>query len=275
MRSVLGFMRLPFLKAFLRSLCKSKMKITLLLTCVCLSMATAFGTATGQEYGLAAGATIIETQPVTPNRALILWMVRPTKHPRGMPADPYTCPEQTRGSYYTGATRVSLVDPQSRRVINTVKISPEPGEGADEFDLPYNIRSDYYYHVEGVLKETEGKPTIMWLKDYNGDGKAWEFALFDAQACMGLATSLIGYSERRDKVIQYRTHLVVNDSKGKRSATTESWTDYLFSEKPERPGSWKYEIDYRGRGGSLDKYEIHYDKQAERFEGKLVETGGE
>ena len=41
------------------------------------------------------------------------------------------------------------------------------------------------------------------------------------------------------------------------------------------PGSWKYEIDYRGRGGSLDKYEIRYDKQAERFEGKLGQTGGE
>jgi hypothetical protein len=49
----------------------------------------------------------------------------------------------------------------------------------------------------------------------------------------------------------------------------------LFSEKPTSPGSWKYEIDYRGRGGSLDKYEIHYDKQAERFEGKLAKRGGE
>jgi hypothetical protein len=201
-------------------------------------------------------------------------MVRPTTHPRDTPADPYTCPEYTRGSYYSGATRVSLVDSQTRRIINTVKVSQAPGEGVDQFDIPYNIRSDYYYHVEGVPKETEGKPTIMWLRDYNGDGKAWEFALFDAQACMGLATTLIGYSERQDKVIQYQTYLVVNDSKRKRSTTTEYWTDYLFSEKPTSPGFWKYEIDYRGRGGSLDKYEIHYDKQAERFEGKLVATGG-
>ena len=51
--------------------------------------------------------------------------------------------------------------------------------------------------------------------------------------------------------------------------------DYLLSEKSTRPGSWKYEVDYRDRGGSLGKYAIHYDKQAERFEGKLVETGGE
>jgi hypothetical protein len=251
------------------------MKTTLLLACVCLSTTPAFAKSNGEEYQLADGAMIIETQPVTPNRSLILWMIRPTKHPRETPADSYTCPEYTRGNYYTGPTRVSLVDPQTHRVINTVKVSQESGDGTDEFDVPYKIRSDYYYHVEGVPKETEGKPAIMWLRDYNGDGKAWEFALFDAQACMGLGTTLIGYSERQDKVIQYQTHLNVNDSTGKHSTMTEYWIDYLFSKKPTRPGSWKYEIDYRGRGGSLAKYEIHYDKQAERFEGELVETGGE
>jgi hypothetical protein len=244
---------------------------TLLLTCICFSTMSAVAAPPATEYELGDGAMIIETQPVTPKRALVLWMVRPTKHPRDTPDEPYTCPEYTRGNYYSGATRVSLVDSQTRKVINTVNVSPE----GDEFDLPYSIRPDHYYHVEGVPKETEGKPTLMWLKDYNGDGKAWEFALFDAQACMGLSTTLLGYSDRQDKVIQYQTHLVVSDSKQKPSASTEYWTDYLFSKKATSPGSWKYEIDYRGRGGSLDKYEIHYDKQTERFEGKLIQSGGE
>lgn len=254
---------------------RTQIKITFLLICVCLSTAPAFAASTDEGYKLAAGAVIIETQSVTPNRSLILWMVRPVKHPRETPADPYTCPEYTRGSYYSGPTRVSLADPTTHKIINTIKIAPEPGEGGDEFDLPYNIRPDHYYHVEGESKEAEGKPHLMWLKDYNGDGTEWEFALFDAQACMGLATALFGYSERKDKVVQYQTHLVVSDSKGKRSTRTESWTDYLFSEEPASPGSWKYEIDYRGRGGPLEKYEVRYDKQSERFEGKLVETGGE
>jgi hypothetical protein len=249
-----------------------KLKPTLLLVCASLFASPAFGASEANKYELAGGAQIIETQPVTPNRSLVLWMVRPAEHPRDTPGEPYTCPEYTRGNYYSGATRVSLVDSQTHKVINTLKIMQEE---ADEFDVPYNIRSDYYYHVEGVPKGTEGKPTIIWLRDYNGDGKAWEFALFDAQACMGLSTALIGYSERQDKVVQYQTHLVLTDSKGKRSATTELWTDYLFSKKSTGPGSWKYEIDYRGRGGSLDKYEVHFDKQAERFEGKRVQTGGE
>jgi hypothetical protein len=251
-----------------------KMKPRLFLTCVCLWAIPMLPAATIDEHDLGEGATIIETQALTPKRALVLWMVRPTKNPRDTPDEPYTCPEYTRGSYSRGPARVSLVDLQTHKVINTVKISSDSGDGADEFDIPYSIRSDFYYHVEGAAKETEGKPTIMWLKDYNGDGKAWEFALFEAQACMGLATTLIGYSERQDKVIQYDVRLATN-SEGKRSVTTGPWADYLFSKKPVAPGSWKYEVDYRGRGGSLAKYDVHYDKQAERFEGKLVETGGE
>jgi hypothetical protein len=43
----------------------------------------------------------------------------------------------------------------------------------------------------------------MCLRDHNGDGDALEFALFDAPACMGLETTLVGYSRARDKVIQY------------------------------------------------------------------------
>jgi hypothetical protein len=47
------------------------------------------------------------------------------------------------------------------------------------------------------------------------------------------------------------------------------WVDYLFSKKPTAPRYWKYEIDYRGRGGTLDQYEIRYNPQLERFEGKV------
>ena len=79
----------------------------------------------------------------------------------------------------------------------------------DSFDIPYHIQKGFYYHVEGVPKGKEGKPTIMWLKDYNGDGHAWEFALFDAIACMGLPTTLIGYSEAQDRVIQYPVDLTI------------------------------------------------------------------
>jgi hypothetical protein len=249
------------------------MKIIVLLACVLPLATQSFAQRKSQDYRLPAGALTIETQPVKTNRALILWMLKPTRIPRNVPDEPYTCPEETRGSYYNGATRISLVDTRTRRIINTVRIRQEYNEGVDEFDIPYQIHSGSYYHVKGVPKGREGKPTIMWLRDYNGDGKAFEFALFDAQACMGLQTTLIGYSERQDKVVQYPIRLIVED-KGNRSIEIRRWADYLFSKEPKGSGYWNYEIDYRRRGGLLDKYEIRYNKRAETFEGKLTYSEG-
>jgi len=188
----------------------------------------------------------------------------------------YSCPEETRGSYYSGPARVSLADTTTRRIINTVHIREtyQDEEGADEFDLPYRIHSGSYYRVPGMPVGREGKPQIMWLQDYNGDGKALEFALFDAPACMGLQTALFGYSERQDKVIQYPIH-IQRDDKGKRSNAVWYWIDYLFSEKANKLGYWKYEVDYRGRGGSLDKYEIRYDAKTEKFTGTVAYLAGD
>jgi len=175
---------------------------------------------------------------------------------------------------------VSLVNSATRNVINTLSVKEEAEEN---FDLPYAIRRGYYYRVEATVRNgVEAKPTIMWLKDYNGDGKALEFALFNAQACMGLDTTLIGYSEKQDRVVQYPIHLEViegaRDSTSAivlRSTRDGFWADYLFNKKPLRAGYWKYEIDYRGRAGSLDKWEVRYNRAKEMFEGKLTIVPGD
>jgi hypothetical protein len=225
------------------------------------------------DYALPPGAQVIEVQPIQsakhPHRALMLWMLKPLKVPRDNPDDLYTCPEYTRGSHYSGPTRVSLVDPQAKTIINTITI--RNFEGHDSFDIPYRIESGHYYHVPGVRQGKEGKPAIMWLKDYNGDGRAGEFALFDAIACMGLPTTLIGYSEARDRVLQYPVTLTVIAGKQK-STRTVLWVDYLFSQRPDSPGVWKYAIDYRGRAGTLDAYEVRYLPAEEKFSGQRIST---
>lgn len=225
------------------------------------------------DYGLPPGARVIETRTINtkahPNRMLLLWMLKPATNPRNAEDDVYACPEETRGSYYSGPTRVSLLDTATRRVINTIEIKQEyNAENDDRFDIPYKIHRGYY-HVNGVRGREEGRPTIIAVRDYNGDGLAHEFALFDAQACMGLQTTLIGYSERRDKVIQYETVLEIEEG-GKPRAETRRWVDYFFSHKPIALRYWRYEVDYRGRGGTLDRYEIRYDIARERFQGKLT-----
>lgn len=226
-----------------------------------------------QKGKLPAGAKIIEMSSmakVRPHRALLLWMLHPTKHPSGYDAnESYTCPDDTRGSHYSGPTRVSLLNTRTNRIINTVQVKDAHFAGKDTFDIPYKIRKGLYYYVREAKEGVEEKPVILLLKDYNGDGKALEFALFDAPFCMGLETALIGYSEAQDRVMQYQIALKATHG-GKQTIEISQWLDYLFSEKPIAPGHWKYDVDYRGRGGWLEQYDIHYNARTERFEGTLV-----
>ena len=223
------------------------------------------------SYGLPAGARVIEVRQLElangKARALVLWMRTPKKYPRDSD-EFYTCPEETRGSFYRGPARVSLVDTAATRVINTLKVPQGDSDDEDEFDLPYRIKAGSYYHVPGVAEGREGRPTILWLKDFNGDGRAHEFALFDAQACMGLETALFGYSERQDRVIQYPVRLEM-EYEGKKTTESLDWVDYLFAKEPAGRGLWKFDVDYRGRGGTLDSYVVNYNAEAERFEGTV------
>jgi hypothetical protein len=234
--------------------------------------------ALSQRYELPSGARVIETRAIPSkahrNRALVMWMLRPKKNPRDTPGEPYTCPEETRGHYYSGPLRVSLADTGTRRVINTLQIIPDYSDDEDSFDIPYKIHNGYYT-VTGLRRgEKEGVPVIMRLRDYNGDGRAQEFALFDALACMGLPTTLIGYSESKDRVIQYPVNVEAIQGVN-RWRKSLYWPDYLFSRQPLGPGYWKYEIDYRGRGGSLDRWEIRYNRRLEVFEGTLTYIPGD
>ncbi|HEX8177022.1 MAG TPA: hypothetical protein VF543_18165 [Pyrinomonadaceae bacterium] len=234
--------------------------------------------ALSQKYKLPSGARIIETRAIPSkahaNRALVMWMVNPKRNPRDTPDEPYTCPEETRGHYYSGPLRVSLVDTRTRRVINTLQIIPDYYDDEDSFDIPYKIHNGYYT-VTGLRPgQKEGVPVIMLLKDYNGDGRAQEFALFDALACMGLPTTLIGYSESKDRVIQYPVNVQISQGES-HWRNVLYWPDYLFGQKPAGQGYWKYEIDYRGRGGSLDKWEIRYNRRLEAFEGTITHVPGD
>ncbi|HME42129.1 MAG TPA: hypothetical protein VKF36_03500 [Syntrophorhabdales bacterium] len=220
------------------------------------------------------GALIIEQRnlPKVSNRALVLWMLKPHRSDPIPEDDPYTCPDETRGSAYSGPTRVSLVDVATGAIINTVEIRDPHFPDKDSFDIPYEMRPGYYYLVIAPARgKKAGEPTILNYRDYNGDGEAAEFALYDAPFCMGLQTALIGYSRRQDRVLQYP--LDVKFTKDKESWREESlWLEYIFSEKPVAPGHYRFKVDYRGRGGSLLSYDVKYDKASERFHGTCVIT---
>jgi hypothetical protein len=223
--------------------------------------------------GLPDRSIIVEARrlpdPAGSNRAIVLWMIAPSQNPREDPEDTYTCPEESRGHSYTGPARASLVDLSQKHIINTIQIRDVHFPQKDLFDLPYRIHPGLYA-VEQTDKHNEGTPRLLDFRDVNGDGKPYEFALFDAVFCMGLETTLLGYNDRLDRLVQYTVDLNIT-LLGKRRKKTETWVDYLFSEAPIRAGEWHYEIDYRGRGGCLDAYDIKYQSKRERFNGTLDE----
>lgn len=199
-------------------------------------------------------------------RALVLWMCNAEKHEDDFDPQLYTCPDQTTGHYYQGRTRVSLIDLRGNRVINTVAVVGDwPHE--QTFDVPYRI-AGFFYHVEGPLDEHgEGKPRLLWLKDYNGDGEALEFAFFDAYNCTVVLTTLFGYSKSQDRVIQYPIHLVQRE--GTNATVRDSpWLDHFMLQTPIGPGFWKWQYQYHT--GGLTHFEIRYNPAKEMFEGEIV-----
>lgn len=227
------------------------------------------------------GAVVIERATVRSDRELVLWMVKPKKFDRGPNSkdNPYTCPERTRGHHYIGPTRVSLVEPATKRVLNTVLIHPYK---EDSFDVPYRIVPDYYYSVPGAKPGEEGQPKLLDLRDFNGDGLPLEAAFYEAQACMGLLTTLVGYSPKRDRVIQYPVFLNIHSrdihedhgpvGPTRHRTERQSWVQYMFLEKPQTPGHWRYKIDFSGRLGPILDFDIRYDPARERFHGTVAET---
>jgi hypothetical protein len=223
-------------------------------------------------HGLECGSRsplIIETRALKglrKPRELVLWMCGAEKHENDFEPEAYTCPDQTTGHFYRGRTQVSLVDLKTKRVINTVMVLAS-WSNHGTFDVPYKI-APFFYHVDGpVDKNGEGKPKIMLLRDYNGDGEALEFALFEANNCTVVETTLFGYSKAQDHVIQYPIHLIQREG----STLTERnspWLDHLFLQKPVSPGRWKWQYQYHT--GGLTHFNVRYNLSNEMFEGEII-----
>jgi len=236
---------------------------------VSLLIATAMVFAQEKPPGIPANGFVVETawvpDAIKKDRLIVLWMIEPQKGDYKIGAAPEACPDQTRGIAYSGKTRVSLIDTAAHRLVNTIDIHTSE---EDAFEIPMIIWPGYYT-VPKLTQQNAGKPKILDLRDFNGDGKALEFAFYEAESCMGLATTLLGYSAKQDKLIQYSVDLTVLDGL-RREERVEVWPDYLFHQKPISPGNWKYTIDYSGRGGCTDSYLVNYSAAAERFSGTVT-----
>lgn len=211
-------------------------------------------------------AVVVESARVEsvrhPDRLLVLWMANPHEDGRVIePDEPYTCPDHTRGSrYLSGRAAVSLLDLRERRIINTVDLAT--------LDLPLSIRRGVYWVKTAP---GEGRPEILRLRDYNGDGKAHEFALYQADSCSLLFGTLVGYSEQRDQVLWYEVDLTVTDV-GETTQVTRHWVDGLFKQGGLPGRRWVFTRSYPEENPKRYELDIRYNQEAERFQGTEVIT---
>jgi hypothetical protein len=87
-------------------------------------------------------ATVVEARTlprdIHPDRMLVLWVADGRKAcPPGW-REVWACWDYTSGCSYQGPARVSLVDTNAGRLINTLELSEPWGE--DRFGVPYEVR---------------------------------------------------------------------------------------------------------------------------------------
>lgn len=190
---------------------------------------------------LPAEARVIETADVKvgrrTDRALVLWMLHPKRVVRSESGD-LGCADWVYGDHWYGPARVSLLDLTNKRLINTIKIrGMYEGAGDKEhgFPIPFFVSNDFYY-VPEVNKNKEGATEILHLQDFTGEGVAGQFVLFEYEVCSINLTTVLGYSRKSDRALQYRVE-TPNES-GKPETTL--WVAQVFGAKPIRPGHWDF-----------------------------------
>ncbi len=236
-----------------------------------------------KKLGLSSQALIVEQQTIQgyPNRAFILWV---DSGRVGFESEPYSCPSVTTGTgFFQGRVRVSLIDVKNQKIINTIPVHGSSWVNVrDCFTIPFCIANPKYkfelgqlkYHAIGGDSIKDGRATVLYLDDYNGDGKKHEFALYEQMGCISCLSTLFGYYEKADSLINYTVVLEETDldsAQNKPYTTVSNWVSQMFTLKPKK-GMYNFSMDYRGRGGELCYYNVAFSKENNRFEGTVKFT---
>lgn len=213
-----------------------------------LATLAAIDTATAQRLPnqslqalLPTGAEIIETADLTDSvgkpRLMVLWMLKPRRNLDDKiyrNSEDGVCSDIIHGDFgkfREGPTRLSLVNSEEMRLINTIEIREGcPGcQERDTFTLPVCVLTPYS-HMNNPLSDKVGKPNLN-LRDLTGQGAKLQFALFIFEAYSIAGTGVFGYEPKSDRVMQYPSEI---ESSTKPVITL--WTEEIFTREPLRPG---------------------------------------
>jgi hypothetical protein len=231
-------------------------------------LATALNAQTLEKL-LPPGAKIVETADVSAvaskPRTLVLWMVHPSRHVRE--PGPVYCGDLINGDYWEGPTRLSLVSSATATLINTILIKTlsydeNDNEKLDDtFQVPFFLPNEYY-HVPHPNGRKEGKPQILYLKDFTGEGYAGQFPLFIYEHCGdGNPSALFGYSRVLDRALQYPVVFVETGEK----PSFATWVEAIFAAKPIRPGRWKFTWGPGHGDDDIIDEDVTFDSAKQRF----------
>ncbi len=199
-------------------------------------------------------------------RVLVLWM----SAPRRVICAWDSAGDLLYGDHWFGSTFLSLIDPSTVRLINTVAIRPhqESPNGQGGLAIPF-FTYDGSYYVPHPDRDRKGKPLLMRLRDLTGEGIAGQFVLFDHVVSGVAAGSVLGYSSRSDTAVQY----AVERTENRFNPVVQLWAVEVFDRKPLRAGYWKFTWEAgHGEWEWLDE-EVHFDVARQLFVEKLELPG--
>lgn len=211
-------------------------------------------------------AMVIETADLSAAagkpRELVLWMQSPEKILRAVdhPGESY-CGDSVYGDHWYGPTRLSLIDADKHKILNTLEVPDffeHPGDGRS-FPIPFFVPNDFYA-VPNPDAKHEGTPKILNLRDLTGEGYPGQFVLFEYEFCGIPLTSVLGYSRAGDKVVQYRVEVLSHGT-----VSFDTWVATIFGRPPVRPGHWDFTWE-PGHGANRKIHEqVSFDPVGEFF----------
>jgi hypothetical protein len=212
------------------------------------------------EKLLPPGAKIIEAADLTTiakkPRVMALWIDRPVRESTGE----WWCGTAAYGKEaYNGPLRLSLLDPASRKLINTLEIE---AWGPGRLQIPALV-SDGLYRVPRPDKNGDGVPEIMHLGDFTGEGLRAQFPLFMFEACGIFSGAVLGYQRQTDRVVWYRIQ--------NRDGVSDSM-EQVFAYKPVSPGHWDFNWEPRHGSDEVIHEEVTFDRKQQMFAEKRTVT---
>jgi len=206
-------------------------------------------------------ARIIETANVplrdtSKQRRLVLWM----SEPRRVMSTWDSASDFLYGDHWLGPTFLSLVEPSTSKLINTVRVRTNSEDEEENFVLPF-FTNDGFYDVPHPDTDRRGKPLLMHLRDFTGEGVAAQFVLFDHVVSGIAAGSVLGYSSHADMAVQYS----VETTQNKFSPVVQLWAVQVFDSKPLRAGYWKFTWEPAHGSSELIDEEVHFDRARQLF----------